>query len=190
MAAGNPDDVGIVELGSFVIKMKRLPKVFANCVVGVLATIGLIAVVNEIRNPRPWWIARWPAIADSNALIADCERLLDQYGTNYYARVNGGARLIVDRPPSILVLNAACVDVVLDEGVIIQLHPGKGPTYGYIVVPYLKEAFGPTLPSLPSGLLQNGRYIGQTGTRGIYTFEDTRDWNSKHPWPPSLIFGR
>jgi len=171
--------------------MKRLQKVFVNCVVGVFAMIGLIAVVNEILNPRPWWIARCPAIADTNALIEDCERLLDQYGTNYYARVNGGASLIdFNRSPAICVLNPASVDVILNEGVIIRVHPGKGPTYGYIVVPSLREAFGPALTSMPSGLLQNGRYIGQTGTPGIYTFEDTRDWNSKHPWPPSLIFGR
>jgi len=171
--------------------MKRLQKVFVNCVVGVFAIIGLIAVVSEMLNPRPWWIARWPAIADTNALLEDCERLLDEYGTNYYARVNGGASLIdYNRSPAIRVLDPASVDVVLNEGVIIRVHPGKGPTYGYIVVPYLKEAFGPALPSMPSGLTQNGRYIGQTETPGIYTFEDTLDWNSKHPWPPSLIFRR
>ena len=168
--------------------MKRLQKVLVNCVVGVFATIGLIAVVSEICNPRPWWIARWPAIADTNALIDDCARLLDEYGTNYYARINGGASLIdFNRSPAIRVLDPASVDVILNEGVIIRVHPGKGPTYGYIVVPSFKEAVG---PAMPSGLVQNGRYIGQTGHKAIYTFEDTRDWNSKHPWPPSLIFRR
>ncbi len=150
--------------------MKTLRKIFINGFVGVLATIGLIAVVSDIRNPRPWWIARWPAIADSDALLDDCARLLDQYETNYYARVNGGASLIVDRPPAIRVLNPASVDVILGQGVIIRLHPGKGPTYGYVVVPSLKGAADPTLPS---GLLHNGRYILQTEHHGIYTFEDT-----------------
>ena len=154
--------------------MKKLRKIFANGVVGVLAAIGLIAVVDEIRTPRPWWIARWPAIADSDALLDDCARLLAQYGTNYYAQVNGGASLIVDRPPAIRVIDPASVDVVLGQGVIIRVHPGKGPTYGYIVVPSLKQTVHPTLPS---GLLYNGRYIQQTEHQGIYRFKDMWDRN-------------
>jgi len=154
--------------------MKRSRKIFANGFVGILATIGLIALVNEVRNPRPWWIARWPAIANSDALLDDCAHLLGQYETNYYARVNGGASLIVDRPPAIRALDPASVDVILGQGVIIRLHPGKGPTYGYIVVPSLK---GTADPTLPSGLLHNGRYIQQTEHHGIYTFKDAWDRN-------------
>jgi hypothetical protein len=150
--------------------MKALPKTFVTCFVGVLATIGLIAVVKEIRDPRPWWVARWPAIADSKTLLADCVHLLEQYGTNYYALANGGASLIVDRPPAIRAMDPASVDVILGEGVLIRLHPGKGPTYGYIVIPSLK---GTVAPKIPCGLLGNGRRILQTDDSGIYTFEDT-----------------
>ena len=152
-------------------KMKGLRKIFVYCFVGVFATIGFITVVKEIRHPRPWWVARWPAIADSKALLDDCSRLLDQNATNYYARVNGGASLVVDRPPAIRALNPSSVDVILGQGqgVIIRLHPGKGPTSGYIVVPSLKDAADLTLPS---NLRGNGRYYLQTEHHGIYTFED------------------
>jgi hypothetical protein len=53
----------------------------------------------------------------------------------------------------------------------IDLHGGKGPTYGYIVAPSIKDAVD---PGLPTTFLQNARYIRQTEHRGIYTFEDTR----------------
>ncbi len=62
------------------------------------------------------------------------------------------------------------MDVVLGQGVIIRLHPGKGPSYGYIVVPSLKDAVD---PKLPCGLAYNGRYILRTEQNGIYTFKDT-----------------
>ena len=155
--------------------MKRSRKVFVSGFVGILATIGLITVVNEIRNPRPWWIARWRVIADNNALVDDCARLLEQYETNYYARVNGGAAWsIVDRPPAIRALDPASVDVILGQGVIVRLHPGKGPTYGYIVVPSLKKTID---SKLPTGPLHCGRYIQQTEHHGIYTFKDAWDRN-------------
>lgn len=160
--------------------MKQLRSILVNGTVAVFAIIGAITVMIEIRNPRPWWITRWPLIANNVYLLNDCSALLKKYPEDYYNQFmtsldrslftnrDVAVYYIPEPPQAIRALHPTGVHVILGQGVIIQLGPGKGPTYGYIVIPS-RQGREP----IPREFIRNGRYIWPTEYERILKFKDT-----------------
>lgn len=113
-------------------KLKDLLKATVVAFVIVLAAIAIMVIV------WAWGLEgrRWPAVADSATLLADCATLLAQLGPDQEG--NWSPPVVVeeeDWPPSVKSLRPVHVRVRDDYVVIMTSKGGIGGPYGYLVYP-------------------------------------------------------